>query len=160
MIVRCITQMIHQSGKIRSGWKNIFSVLSLGANDMDPNIVEMCFTTTNKIIGNEYWFDRLPTRYSPSLDFKFSYSNSLLGELYSNNPTILLDSFQDGIKCLSEFACNTNYPDISMESIRLIRYCATFVDQSPEASHPVPVPFHLQNSPSFSFPLISFLTRF
>lgn len=38
-----------------------------------------------------------------------------------------LDSFQDAIKCLSEFACNANFPDISMEAIRLIRLCATYV---------------------------------
>lgn len=38
-----------------------------------------------------------------------------------------LDSFQDAIKCLSEFACNASFPDISMEAIRLIRLCATYV---------------------------------
>ena len=30
-------------------------------------------------------------------------------------------SFQDAIKCLSEFACNAAFPDTSMEAIRLIR---------------------------------------
>lgn len=52
MVVRCITQMVNsQSGKIRSGWKNIFSVFHLAASDFDSNIVEMAFQTTNKIIG-------------------------------------------------------------------------------------------------------------
>ncbi|VDN44482.1 unnamed protein product [Gongylonema pulchrum] len=41
-----------------------------------------------------------------------------------------LDSFQDAIKCLSEFACNANFPDISMEAIRLIRLCATYVSEN------------------------------
>uniref|UniRef100_A0A0N5ABM5 DUF1981 domain-containing protein n=1 Tax=Syphacia muris TaxID=451379 RepID=A0A0N5ABM5_9BILA len=43
-----------------------------------------------------------------------------------------LDSFQDAIKCLSEFACNSNFPDISMEAIRLIRLCASYVSQNQE----------------------------
>ena len=40
-----------QSAKVRSGWKNIFSVFHLSASDVDSNIVEMAFQTTNKIIG-------------------------------------------------------------------------------------------------------------
>ena len=52
MVVRCITQMVNsQSSKIRSGWKNIFSVFHLSASDVDPNVVDMAFQTTNKIIG-------------------------------------------------------------------------------------------------------------
>jgi brefeldin A-inhibited guanine nucleotide-exchange protein len=52
MVVRCITQMVNsQSTKIRSGWKNIFSVFHLAASDLDPNIVDMAFQTTNKIVG-------------------------------------------------------------------------------------------------------------
>lgn len=43
----------------------------------------------------------------------------------------MIDSFQDAVKCLSEFACNSNFPDISMESIRLIRTCAVFVNEKP-----------------------------
>lgn len=52
MVVRCITQMVSsQSSKIRSGWKNIFSVFHLAAADVDANIVDMAFQTTNQIIG-------------------------------------------------------------------------------------------------------------
>lgn len=55
MVVRCITQMVNsQSPKIRSGWKNIFSVFHLAAADIDSNIVDMAFHTTNKIIGIDY----------------------------------------------------------------------------------------------------------
>merc|ERR1719192_956395 len=39
----------------------------------------------------------------------------------------MVDSFQDAIKCLSEFACNAALPDTSMEAIRLIRKCAQFI---------------------------------
>ncbi|CAB3982629.1 brefeldin A-inhibited guanine nucleotide-exchange 1 isoform X1 [Paramuricea clavata] len=42
-----------------------------------------------------------------------------------------IDSFQDAVKCLSEFACNASFPDTSMEAIRLIRNCAKFVSENP-----------------------------
>jgi len=44
-----------QSSKIRSGWKNIFSVFHLAAADVDPNIVDMSFQTTSKIICKIYF---------------------------------------------------------------------------------------------------------
>lgn len=43
-----------------------------------------------------------------------------------------IDSFQDAVKCLSEFACNVAFPDTSMEAIRLIRYCAKYVSERPQ----------------------------
>lgn len=43
-----------------------------------------------------------------------------------------IDSFQDAVKCLSEFACNASFPDTSMEAIRLIRNCAKYVYENPE----------------------------
>ena len=36
------------------------------------------------------------------------------------------------MKCLSEFACNAQFPDTSMEAIRLIRNCAKYVYDNPE----------------------------
>lgn len=51
----------------------------------------------------------------------------ILAQVFAKEFVNVLDSFQDAIKCLSEFACNSNYPDISMEAIRLIRFCATYV---------------------------------
>lgn len=45
-----------------------------------------------------------------------------------------IDSFQDAVKCLSEFACNASFPDTSMESIRLIRHCAKYVSERPQVS--------------------------
>jgi len=43
----------------------------------------------------------------------------------------MVDSFQDAVKCLSEFACNASFPDTSMEAIRLIRSCASYIDANP-----------------------------
>ncbi|XP_076064031.1 ADP ribosylation factor guanine nucleotide exchange factor Sec71 isoform X2 [Oratosquilla oratoria] len=105
MVVRCITQMVNSQAKnIKSGWKNIFSVFHLAASDSDENIVEMAFETTKEIIS----------------------------QIYQKHFITVIDSFQDSVKCLSEFACNAGFPDTSMEAISLIRDCAKYVHSKPE----------------------------
>jgi brefeldin A-inhibited guanine nucleotide-exchange protein len=105
MVVRCVTHFVDsQSKNIRSGWKNIFSVFQMAAADTDAQIVELAFQTCTHIIS--VIFDR----QFPSV----------------------LDSFQDAVKCLSEFACNVSFPDTSMEAIRLIRQCAKYVAEKPQ----------------------------
>ncbi|CAF3751735.1 unnamed protein product [Rotaria sp. Silwood1] len=105
MVVRCITHFVDAQAKnIRSGWKNIFSVFQMAASDTDVQIVELAFQTCTLIVG--VVFDR----YFASI----------------------LDSFQDAVKCLSEFACNVSFPDTSMEAIRLIRQCAKYVAEKPQ----------------------------
>ncbi|XP_042880494.1 brefeldin A-inhibited guanine nucleotide-exchange protein 1-like isoform X2 [Penaeus japonicus] len=105
MVVRCITQMVNSQAKnIKSGWKNIFSVFHLAASDHDENIVEMAFETTKEIIS----------------------------QIYQKHFITVIDSFQDSVKCLSEFACNAGFPDTSMEAISLIRDCAKYVDEKPQ----------------------------
>uniref|UniRef100_A0A182RSJ4 SEC7 domain-containing protein n=1 Tax=Anopheles funestus TaxID=62324 RepID=A0A182RSJ4_ANOFN len=104
MVVRCVAQMVNsQAHNIKSGWKNIFSVFHLAAGDHDEAIVELAFLTTGKIIT----------------------------DLYQTQFHIMIDSFQDAVKCLSEFACNARFPDTSMEAIRLVRTCAICVNDSP-----------------------------
>lgn len=105
MVVRCVAQMVNsQAANIKSGWKNIFGVFHLAASDQDEAIVELAFQTTGKIISSIY------ERYFAAL----------------------IDSFQDAVKCLSEFACNASFPDTSMEAIRLIRTCAKYVAERPQ----------------------------
>ncbi|XP_078456727.1 brefeldin A-inhibited guanine nucleotide-exchange protein 1-like isoform X1 [Lampetra planeri] len=105
MVVRCITQMVNsQAANIRSGWKNIFSVFHLAASDQDESIVELAFQTTSHIVTTVF------ERHFPTT----------------------IDSFQDAVKCLSEFACNAAFPDTSMEAIRLIRHCAKYVSERPQ----------------------------
>ncbi|XP_048255616.1 brefeldin A-inhibited guanine nucleotide-exchange protein 1-like isoform X2 [Haliotis rufescens] len=104
MVVRCVAQMVNsQAGNIRSGWKNIFSVFHLAASDHDEGIVELAFQTTGKIISS----------------------------IFEKHFFAVIDSFQDAVKCLSEFACNAAFPDTSMEAIRLIRNCAKYVAEKP-----------------------------
>uniref|UniRef100_A0A5F9CTZ7 ARF guanine nucleotide exchange factor 1 n=1 Tax=Oryctolagus cuniculus TaxID=9986 RepID=A0A5F9CTZ7_RABIT len=105
MVVRCIAQMVNsQAANIRSGWKNIFSVFHLAASDQDESIVELAFQTTGHIV---------------TLVFEKHFPATI-------------DSFQDAVKCLSEFACNAAFPDTSMEAIRLIRHCAKYVSDRPQ----------------------------
>lgn len=105
MVVRCVAQMVNsQSLNIRSGWKNIFSVFHLAAGDNDESIVDLAFQTTGKIVT----------------------------VLYKTQFHIMIDSFPDAVKCLSEFASNARFPDISMEAIRLLRTCAGSVNESPQ----------------------------
>ncbi|XP_005095830.1 brefeldin A-inhibited guanine nucleotide-exchange protein 1 isoform X2 [Aplysia californica] len=104
MVVRCVAQMVNsQAANIKSGWKNIFSVFHLAASDHDEGIVDLSFQTTGKIILS----------------------------VFEKHFAAIIDSFQDAVKCLSEFACNAAFPDTSMEAIRLIRNCARYVAEKP-----------------------------
>uniref|UniRef100_A0A8C1FLP0 ADP-ribosylation factor guanine nucleotide-exchange factor 2 (brefeldin A-inhibited) n=1 Tax=Cyprinus carpio carpio TaxID=630221 RepID=A0A8C1FLP0_CYPCA len=106
MVIRCVAQMVNsQAANIRSGWKNIFSVFHQAASDHDENIVDLAFQTTGHIVMNT---------------FKQHFAAAI-------------DSFQDAVKCLSEFVCNAAFPDTSMEAIRLIRHCAKYVSDRPQA---------------------------
>lgn len=105
MVVRCVAQMVNsQAQNIKSGWKNIFSVFHQAASDHDEAIVELAFQTTSKIISS----------------------------IFEKYFAATIDSFQDAVKCLSEFACNAAFPDTSMEAIRLIRSCAKYVAEKPQ----------------------------
>uniref|UniRef100_A0A6Q2X8Q7 SEC7 domain-containing protein n=1 Tax=Esox lucius TaxID=8010 RepID=A0A6Q2X8Q7_ESOLU len=106
MVIRCVAQMVNsQAANIRSGWKNIFSVFHQAASDHDETIVELAFQTTGHIVLNTF----------------------------QQHFGAAIDSFQDAVKCLSEFVCNAAFPDTSMEAIRLIRHCAKYVADRPQA---------------------------
>ncbi|KAL4655414.1 brefeldin A-inhibited guanine nucleotide-exchange protein 2-like isoform X1 [Arapaima gigas] len=105
MVIRCVAQMVNsQAANIRSGWKNIFSVFHQAASDHDETIVELAFQTTGHIVMHTF----------------------------QEHFAAAIDSFQDAVKCLSEFVCNAAFPDISMEAIRLIRHCAKYVSNRPQ----------------------------
>ncbi|XP_061695916.1 brefeldin A-inhibited guanine nucleotide-exchange protein 2 isoform X2 [Syngnathoides biaculeatus] len=106
MVIRCVAQMVNsQAANIRSGWKNIFSVFHQAASDHDESIVELAFQTSGHIVVNTF----------------------------REHFAAAIDSFQDAVKCLSEFVCNAAFPDTSMEAIRLIRHCAKYVSERPQA---------------------------
>lgn len=60
---------------------------------------------------------------------------SLIALVFEKHFPATIDSFQDAVKCLSEFACNAAFPDTSMEAIRLIRHCAKYVSDRPQVYH-------------------------
>lgn len=58
--------------------------------------------------------------------------HAFTAQIYQKHFITVIDSFQDSVKCLSEFACNAGFPDISMDAISLIRDCAKYVDEKPQ----------------------------
>ncbi|CAF4274506.1 unnamed protein product, partial [Rotaria sordida] len=64
--------------------------------------------------------------------FVVSFISIKPGVVFDRYFASVLDSFQDAVKCLSEFACNISFPDTSMEAIRLIRQCAKYVAEKPQ----------------------------
>ncbi|TRZ01931.1 hypothetical protein DNTS_012385 [Danionella cerebrum] len=104
-IWQVIGDHFNKAANIRSGWKNIFSVFHQAASDHDENIVDLAFQTTGHIVVNTF----------------------------QQHFAAAIDSFQDAVKCLSEFVCNAAFPDTSMEAIRLIRHCAKYVSDRPQA---------------------------
>eukprot|EP00730_Choanoeca_flexa_P014367 TRINITY_DN6260_c0_g1_i1.p1 TRINITY_DN6260_c0_g1~~TRINITY_DN6260_c0_g1_i1.p1 ORF type:complete len:1256 (+),score=488.56 TRINITY_DN6260_c0_g1_i1:453-3770(+) len=109
MVVRCVAHLVQsKASNIRSGWKNIFFVFSLAASDTDQNIVNLAFTTTKHIFENY-----------------FSQTND-------HRASLIAASFMDAVNCLAEFACNSHFPELSMDAIRQLRVCAGAVADAPE----------------------------
>lgn len=108
MVVRCVAQMVQaKASNIRSGWKNIFFVLSLAASDTDPGIVQLAFTTATHIF--EQCFSKVT----------------------DHRAALIAASFMDAVNCLTEFACNPNFVDLNMLAIRHLRLCASTVAEFP-----------------------------
>lgn len=61
--------------------------------------------------------------------FKYNYP---VDQIFKQHFSATIDSFQDAVKCLSEFSCNSAFPDTSMEAIRIIRSCAKHISDNPE----------------------------
>ena len=53
-------------------------------------------------------------------------------QIFKNHFGATIHSFQDAVKCLSEFSCNAAFPDTSMEAIQIIRACAKRIADNPE----------------------------
>lgn len=145
MVIRCVAQMVNsQASNIRSGWKNIFSVFHQAASDHDETIVELAFQTTGHIVSKcnpaFFFFKYVHIVYISCQEAKWLVSYCFVHFFLTSNSVntfkehfaAAIDSFQDVVKCLAEFVCNTAFPDTSMEAIRLIRHCARYVSQRPQ----------------------------
>jgi hypothetical protein len=59
MIITCVAHMVRShADKIRSGWKNIFSIFGMAAAEKEEHIIEQAFTTTAEIISQSTHFYR------------------------------------------------------------------------------------------------------
>lgn len=120
LVVRCCTHIIEaHATRLKSGWQNLFSVWTISASDPNMDIVEASFTTASHVIQ----------KY-----FREDFAS-------------FLDSFQEALKCLQEFACNSNLPDMNMEAIRLIRTCAEYVSANQDKIIEVSKDAHKMISP-------------
>ena len=63
----------------------------------------------------------------------FTSASSIASNTIVTNWGILAPYLQDCVKCLSEFACNPQFPDTSMEAIRLIRIVADHIGKNQDA---------------------------
>ncbi|VDL71420.1 unnamed protein product [Nippostrongylus brasiliensis] len=105
LVVACCSNLVEaHAPRIKSGWQNLFSVWTLAAGDLQKDIVEAAFLASSRVVLYQ---------------FKEDFAS-------------VLDAFQEALKCLAEFACNTNHPDMNMEAIRLIRSCAEYVSANQE----------------------------
>lgn len=60
----------------------------------------------------------------------------MLDQIFKEHFSATIASFQDAVKCLSEFSSNPAFPDTSMEAIRIIRSCAKHISENPEVTLP------------------------
>ncbi|ETN86107.1 Sec7 domain protein [Necator americanus] len=105
LVVACCSNLVEaHAPRIKSGWQNLFSVWTLAAGDVQKDIVEAAFLASSRVVLYQ---------------FKEDFAS-------------VLDAFQEALKCLAEFACNTNHPDMNMEAIRLIRSCGEYVSINQE----------------------------
>ncbi|CAK9296919.1 unnamed protein product [Gordionus sp. m RMFG-2023] len=107
MTIRCVDQMIRaQAHNIKSGWKNIFSIFQIVASNYhDQNIFEMSFQSLNYVIGE-----------LSEKDCDFAHN--------------LIDSFQNLIKCLAEFACHIDDQNYQKNKFPTSYYLANIHDNS------------------------------
>ena len=83
------------------------------------------------------WWDWVMKAVLPDLPFPALLPCVSPATIFQHHFPAAIDSFQDAVKCLSEFACNAAFPDTSMEAIRLIRFCGKYVSERPRVClHP------------------------
>ena len=95
-----------QAKNIRSGWKNIFFVFSLAANDNSAPY-GVCLVVSNSRLA---W--HVDACAPPAVRVAFQSTGNIFAdhfELFHEN------AFVDGVNCLVEFACDRAYPGMAME---------------------------------------------
>jgi brefeldin A-inhibited guanine nucleotide-exchange protein len=97
LIIRCMSQMVAaRVGNIKSGWKSMFMVFTTAANDTQRSIVVLAFETIERIMRQHF------------------------------NHIVETDSsaFTDCVNCLVAFTNSRCSPDVSLNAIAFLRFCA------------------------------------
>jgi len=97
LIIRCMSQMVAaRVGNIKSGWKSMFMVFTTAANDQQRSIVVLAFETIERIMRQHF------------------------------NHIVETDStaFTDCVNCLVAFTNSRCSPDVSLNAIAFLRFCA------------------------------------
>ena len=93
--MQCVNQMIMaRVSNVKSGWKNIFSVITSGARDTHQSLVESAFAVVRRVMGHF----------------------ALITEI--------TDTIDECINCLVAFGRNTQFTDISLQAIEYLLKCA------------------------------------
>lgn len=97
LIIRCMSQMVAgRVGNIKSGWKSMFMVFTTAASDSQRSIVVLAFETIERIMRQHF------------------------------NHIVETDStaFTDCVNCLVAFTNSRCSPEVSLNAIAFLRFCA------------------------------------
>lgn len=97
LVIRCVSQMVlARVSNIKSGWKSMFMVFTTAAADSEKAIVQLAFETIEKVV-REYFMYVTETE---------------------------VNTFTDCVNCLIAFTSTRYSPDVSLNAIAFLRFCA------------------------------------
>lgn len=97
LVIRCVSQMVlARVSNIKSGWKSMFMVFTTAAADSEKGIVQLAFETIEKVV-REYFMYVTETE---------------------------VNTFTDCVNCLIAFTSTRYSPDVSLNAIAFLRFCA------------------------------------
>uniref|UniRef100_A0A8B9ZIF6 ADP ribosylation factor guanine nucleotide exchange factor 1 n=1 Tax=Anas platyrhynchos TaxID=8839 RepID=A0A8B9ZIF6_ANAPL len=123
----------YNMGRIRLQWSRIWEVIGDHFNKVgcNPNEDVAIFAVDSLRQLSMKFLEKGELIFLKH-DIFFLFTLFLPAIVFEKHFPATIDSFQDAVKCLSEFACNAAFPDTSMEAIRLIRHCAKYVSDRPQ----------------------------
>lgn len=97
MIIRAVSQMVlNKVSSVKSGWKVVLQVFTVAAHDSNQNIVKLAFETIEKMV-REHFRDIVATEAV---------------------------TFTDLVNALIAFTGNQAHPEVALNAIAFLRYCA------------------------------------
>ena len=97
LIVSCVAQMVESAvDGIKSGWKSVFMLYSVAAADENPKVVSTAFSTIERIIRHNF------------------------SKIIETDQA----AFTDCVNCLVAFTNSYDAPEVSLNALAFLRYCA------------------------------------